>query len=257
MQPTGQEFTGLDDDLRFAFLKIAIDRRHGSGTRLIEEQSFDGPVLLLEGRADILRHTLDGKTVIFNQVVGGSMLGLHAMIAGDAHASSVVARSPGRSAVARREDFIRLIDDPAHHRALQRSLVDDVRELSRRVFELSTLKVRDRLVNELLRCTEKTEKEGWIDGDGRTCFGSFRLSPSPTQADLAARISTHREAVSREMSRLARLGLIVRQGRDLVIPSRAALTRSTTRQLLPKMLQSGHSSLILNPSRRAPLACSG
>jgi CRP/FNR family transcriptional regulator, cyclic AMP receptor protein len=58
-------------------------------------------------------------------------------------------------------------------------------------------------------------------------FGSARatnsytavLSPSPTLADLADRISTHREAVSREMSRLAQLGVLKREGPDLRITS--------------------------------------
>ncbi|MNU05132.1 hypothetical protein D3C72_2498270 [compost metagenome] len=41
------------------------------------------------------------------------------------------------------------------------------------------------------------------------------LSPSPTQASLAAYLGASREEVAREMSRLVRLGLLERQGRSL------------------------------------------
>ena len=45
-------------------------------------------------------------------------------------------------------------------------------------------------------------------------------------AEIAARIATHREAVSREMSRLARLGVLKRKGRALQIASCAALAET-------------------------------
>ena len=41
----------------------------------------------------------------------------------------------------------------------------------------------------------------------------------PTHAELASRISTHREAVSREMAWLDGQGHAVKQGRNLLIPS--------------------------------------
>ena len=41
----------------------------------------------------------------------------------------------------------------------------------------------------------------------------------PTHAELASRISTHREAVSREMAWLDGKGLVVKKGKSPVIPS--------------------------------------
>jgi hypothetical protein len=43
------------------------------------------------------------------------------------------------------------------------------------------------------------------------------LSPAPSLSDIANRISTHREAVSRELSRLTAIGLLRRRRGDLVI----------------------------------------
>ena len=43
------------------------------------------------------------------------------------------------------------------------------------------------------------------------------LSPAPRQQDLALLLGTSREEVAREMSRLTRLGLLQREGRNLRI----------------------------------------
>ena len=47
----------------------------------------------------------------------------------------------------------------------------------------------------------------------------------PTHAEIASRISTHREAVARELSRLAKLGVITRKGAGSTIPDLDRLAR--------------------------------
>ena len=79
--------------------------------------------------------------------------------------------------------------------------------LARRVVSLGTLSVRGRLQAQLL---ERAETVG-IDDD------EALLSPAPRQSDLALMLGTSREEVAREMSRLTRLGLLQREGRNLRI----------------------------------------
>jgi len=43
------------------------------------------------------------------------------------------------------------------------------------------------------------------------------ISPAPTHAEIASRISTHREAVTRELNELARAKLIEKRGADLIV----------------------------------------
>jgi CRP-like cAMP-binding protein len=105
--------------------------------------------------------------------------------------------------------------------ALLEHLSGQLRRMTERVYEYSTLAVRERLVLELLRQAKGTEQF-----DGRAY-----ISPVPTHYELAARISTHREAVSREMSALAKSGLIERSGGRLVLrdlPALEMLTASGT-----------------------------
>jgi hypothetical protein len=48
-------------------------------------------------------------------------------------------------------------------------------------------------------------------------FAVGEFSPAPKHAEIASRISTHREAVTRELNELARAKLIGKRGNDLII----------------------------------------
>jgi hypothetical protein len=73
--------------------------------------------------------------------------------------------------------------------------------------------VRKRLICELLRRAEGKRQEG----------GRALVDPAPTHFELASSISTHREAVSREMSALAKRKLIARRETTLVLLDLTAL----------------------------------
>jgi DNA-binding MarR family transcriptional regulator len=51
------------------------------------------------------------------------------------------------------------------------------------------------------------------------------VSPPPTHAELAARISTHREAVTKILNTLERNGLIARSHTAIVLADAAGLRR--------------------------------
>ena len=46
---------------------------------------------------------------------------------------------------------------------------------------------------------------------------STRIIPAPRHVEIANRISTHREAVTREFNRLSRIGIIERRGGELLV----------------------------------------
>ena len=94
-------------------------------------------------------------------------------------------------------------------------LVGLVRKLSDRVVEFSVLTVRNRIHSELLRLALER------DGGGNT----VTLSPAPRHADIASRMATHREAVTRELNALADNGLIDRQPGALIIADVSGLKR--------------------------------
>jgi CRP/FNR family transcriptional regulator, cyclic AMP receptor protein len=86
---------------------------------------------------------------------------------------------------------------------------------SARIYAFSSLAVIDRVHGELLRLGREA---------GPICNQAI-IDPAPRHVDIANRISTHREGVSRELSQLTRMGLLERRGKALVIKDMAALER--------------------------------
>jgi len=104
--------------------------------------------------------------------------------------------------------FRKLLEtEMAVSQALIRDLVKNIRTLTKRVYEFSTLAVNNRIQGELLRLASLAPK----DGKGA------RVAPAPTHSEIASRVSTHREAVTRELNRLVRIGIIERQDKALII----------------------------------------
>jgi CRP-like cAMP-binding protein len=98
-------------------------------------------------------------------------------------------------------------DEPVVALAMLPQLVTKIRALTTRVYEFSTLAVSNRIQAELLRLATLGARIG----------KSACIAPAPTHTEIASRVSTHREAVTRELARLARIGLIAREKNALVI----------------------------------------
>jgi CRP-like cAMP-binding protein len=88
-----------------------------------------------------------------------------------------------------------------------RRLAGVVRRMSERVIDLSTLGVHQRIHGELLRLAREAGVK----------HNLARIDPAPRHADLASQVSTYREEVTRELSALARAGIVRREGRALLI----------------------------------------
>ena len=87
-------------------------------------------------------------------------------------------------------------------------LADLVRFLSDRVYQFGALDVKDRVRAEVLRLARDSSRDG----------KSATIEKMPTHVDIASRINTHREAVTRELNELTRLGLIRKERRVVTVP---------------------------------------
>src|SRR5262249_9120861 len=108
--------------------------------------------------------------------------------------------------------------------ATLRRLTGIARAAVQRVVELSTLPVRSRVHSELLRLASN-------GAPGRNRAIAV-IDPAPTHAEIASRISTHREAVTRELNSLARANLIEKRGTALIIRDTGALANMVQDALL-------------------------
>jgi CRP-like cAMP-binding protein len=165
---------------------------------------------LLAGKARAIIYSLEGRAVVFADLKPATMFGEIAAIDRKARSAGIEALEPCTIASLSADQFEDLmLREPSVALATLRHIAADVRRLSERVFEFSALAVQNRIHAELLRLAGETQQRG----------PEVVLSPAPSLSDIANRISTHREAVSRELSRLASRGLLRREGGNLRITS--------------------------------------
>jgi CRP-like cAMP-binding protein len=168
------------------------------------------------GKVRVIVYSAEGKAVVFTDLRPGAMFGEIAAIDRAARSAGVESVEPSTIASLTAAQFQSLLlDEPVVAVATLRHIAGEVRRLSERVLEFSTLAVQSRIHAELLRlATAAGARQGPV-----------LLSPAPSLSDIADRISTHREAVSRELSRLGAAGLLRREGGDLRVTDVARLDR--------------------------------
>lgn len=211
----GSFLDGLAPEDRAAFAAALASRRHPPRQVVIAHlDAGDDLHVILEGAAEVTLHGADGRQIAYRLLRPGDIFGELAAIDRGPRSASVVTRDAALIGTMPARRFEALLDDrPGLRLALLRHLSSSIRGLTERVFEMSALFVRQRLARELLRAAEAQ-----ANGAGEAV-----IRDPPTHFDLAARIGSHREAVSREMSELRRNGIVVREGAALRIRDLAKL----------------------------------
>ena len=195
---------GMAEDELKALAKKCRWRSYDQDEQVLAHMDAGTDVLFLtEGRLRVSLYSASGKEVSFEDFGAGQHFGEIAAIDRKGRTASVFALEPSTVAFLSSQEFMELMS--RHFPVAQRvmtALCRLVRRLDERVFEFSTLTVSNRIHAELLRLA---------GGDSNRTTAI--VAPPPRHADIAARVSTHREAVTREMNVLARAG-IIRQERD-------------------------------------------
>ena len=195
--------------------------RAPKGRTLVEKGSGSTDVFfLLEGRAEVLLYSSNGREVCVNNIGPGDMFGEIAVLDGEPRSASIVAASDLVIVAMRANDFMTCFESsPEAGIWLARRLASGMRRLTEQVFELSALNVQTRIHCELLRLVQK----------GKACGDGIEVRPAPTHAELASRIGTHREAVTREMQVLSKAKIISYDRRRLLITDLPRLELATRR----------------------------
>ena len=100
---------------------------------------------------------------------------------------------------------------------LAEHLVQKIRIYTNRIFEFSTMDVRHRICAELMRMV----------GDGQHDGIRCTIEPAPSHYQIATRLSTHREAVSRELASLASQGILEAGRQKITVLDIPRLRRTT------------------------------
>lgn len=170
--------------------------------------------VILEGTLRVELYSLNGREISLADFGPGDLFGELAAIDDEPRSATVTATCACTLASIPGPGFCQVVlSTPEAAEWLTRRLVARIRLQTERVFELNALAVRSRLHCELLR----------LSLDAGIADNAATIAPAPTHAQLAARIGTHREAVTRELQYLHKQGIVVQQGRELRIGAVAEL----------------------------------
>ncbi|MFO1108599.1 MAG: Crp/Fnr family transcriptional regulator [Bradyrhizobium sp.] len=201
-------FRGLAPEVVTMLSRRCRWRHYRAGQTVLQREDDSKDVFfIVRGRVCATYHSAAGREVRFTDLAAGEIFGEFAAIDGEPRSADVVSMTDSLIASMSAGQFWEIL---RHHdevcAAMLRRLTQIARANQQRVVEFSTLPVRSRLHAELVRLARGS-------GSDRRAV----ISPAPTHAEIASRISTHREAVTRELNELARAKLIEKRGTDLIV----------------------------------------
>ncbi len=213
-------FAGADPALLAQHRHRASWRTYKPGEVVVD---FDDPTsevfLIASGAVRIAVRSAGGREVLLNEVGAGDIVGEIAAIDGAPRTANVTATVRSRLCALPAADFLAIVyASPAVCERLLRRLAGKLRLQTERALEREALSVRQRLCAELLRLSRPRPGAVGVGEDVARV-----VSPPPPQHELAARIGARREAVSRELNDLERLGVVDRSSKAIVLPSPARL----------------------------------
>lgn len=155
--------------------------------------------LVVDGIARAKSFSETGKEVSYRDIKAGELFGEFSAIDEAPRSAAILAVNNCVVAKLPAQYFRDVVKTDANVAlALVELLIEKNRALTERIHEFGTLAVRFRIQSELLRLAEAT-------CDDEDAAISFDI---PTHSELANRICTHREAVTKELNYLSSTGLI-------------------------------------------------
>ena len=205
-------FTDLSEE-ELALIAASMNRQHcEKGTVIFEEGDVCRELLVVEeGAVKMLKSSPDGRRQLIAIERRGSSLGEVAVFDGGRYPASAEAASKTTLLRMSSESFRKTcLQNPTMAEKVFRVFGHRLRHLMSLVEELSFSTVRGRLIAYLVRFAEFSGKQG---ADGI----EFELTEN--NEELAARLGTVRELVSRNLGRLHGEGLIRMGKRTVIVPN--------------------------------------
>ncbi len=184
-------------------------RRYTPGQLVVAHHDPDRDVFfVVEGRVRVTLFSEAGREIAFRDLEAGETFGELAAIDRQPRSANVLALTDTLLGSLDPDLFLgAALHHPPLAEALLRKLTGLVRSLSERVYEFG-LPVPVRVGRELRRLARRS----------MISPTAARIRPVPKHADIASRINTHREAVSRTLAQLQRKDIVRRGQGELLVP---------------------------------------
>lgn len=208
-------FCQFSGDLLHSFESLShITSYPGGAVLFVEGQMPRGAFVLCSGKVKISTTSKEGKVLILRTAEPGDVIGMSAVISGQAYEIAAETLGPCLVNFVEREGLLRLMERNGElglrsALAVSREFQDAYREIHELVLTRSS---SGKLARLLL---------SWVGRDGEA--REMRIQAPATHEEMAQRIGASRETVTRLLSDLRKKDLIRLEGSTLVITNRIAL----------------------------------
>lgn len=198
---------------------LAEIAQHGAQLEYLPEQTViaygeqsNTVFFLLSGAVRATMFTQQGREISYQDLGPGDMFGELAAIDQQPRSTSVIARETSRLLQVPGDYFLQMMaTHPSIAQATLQKMAGVVRFLCDRVYNFGALDVRGRVRVELCRLAAANGVSSEEHPE------AIEIADMPKQQELANRLATHREAVSRELSALEKSGLIRKKGKKTLL----------------------------------------
>ncbi len=188
-------FEGVDETVLARLESSCAWRTYEEGELVIDyEDETDDVRFIASGWVRIIVRLATGREMILAEMKEGDYFGELAAIDGSTRSANVTSISRSQMCIMPRAVFMAALEDHKINRRVLTMFASRIRQLNGRLAEHSFLQTKHRLYCELLRLSRPR-----LGHEGQRC-----ITPPPTQKELAARIGTRREVVSREIANMKR-----------------------------------------------------
>lgn len=210
---------GVGEEALCELAGLALCHDYPKNNILLYEGDPAGAVfLVLDGQVKITLNNEEGKEVLVTMVRPGGFVGLISALDDGAQPATAITALSSRLAKFAGDSLIAWMErEKVTHRALLRDLGERVRQAYHKIGEHALLGVKERLLYTLLEIAER---------EGKPEPGSEAIVfTRPTHLELAQRIGSSREVVSRLLKELLEGELLHAEGKVLRVPESALVLR--------------------------------
>lgn len=202
-------FSDISEELDQKYARNCIWKEYGENELVIDIEDESTEVrFILSGSVRVIARIAVGKDVILGEMGDGTFFGEIAAIDSSPRSANVTTLTKSRICSMPAAVFRQILaEDSNVALRIMQLLTERIRTLNARLTEHSFLQAKHRIYSELLRLSKV-----------RASNNEHRIvSPPPTQRELAERIGTRREVVSRELNALEKAGHIQKSKSGIVI----------------------------------------
>jgi len=211
-------FSNLTDDALRSIAERAMPRDFRKDELLfIAGEKALGLYVIVEGSVRAFRESFDGREQVIHVEAAGATIAEVPVFDDGNYPSTVIAEEDTKTLFLDKRDMRQLcLEHPEIPLAALRVLAERLRRCAELVETLSLKEVGQRVARFLL---SEARKKGQQTSNGIT------ITLTQTNQQIAARVGSVREVVSRALSRLQQDGLIIIEDRQLTIPDLAVLAK--------------------------------